>query len=179
MKSLRDDYDSCEEKAKMLTDNHMYKGRRGPTRKRFLQEGIENEDNRHLTARDKFRVDTFAVISDSPSVELERRKEAYAGFHERFQVFFQLRWFSSEKIRHLAANLQKAYSSDSEEDFPDEMVRFSGYQNQTDENVSTPVKLLRDIRESDIVDAYSNVEIALTWASAGGKRAFAPPENWN
>jgi len=48
-----------------------------------------------------------------------------------------------------------------------------------DENVSMSVKLLRHIRESDIVDAYSNVEIALTWASAGGKRAFAPPENWN
>ena len=139
MKSLRDDYDSCEEEAKMLTDNHMYKDRCGPKRKRFLQEGIENEDNWRLTARDKFRVDTFAVILDSLSAELERRKQDYAGFHERFQVFLQLRWLSSDKIRHLAANLQKAYSSVSE-DFPDEMVRFSGHLNQMDENVSTPEK---------------------------------------
>ena len=28
VKSLRDDYDSCEEEVKMLTDNHMYKDRR-------------------------------------------------------------------------------------------------------------------------------------------------------
>ena len=87
VKSLRDDYDSCEEEAKMLTDNHMFKDRRGPTRKRFLLEGIENEDNPRLTARDKFRVDTFAVILDSLRADLERRKQAYAGFHEKFQVF--------------------------------------------------------------------------------------------
>ena len=52
-----------------------------------MREGIENEDNRRLTARDKFRVDTFAVILDSLRAELERRKQAYAEFHERFQVF--------------------------------------------------------------------------------------------
>jgi len=88
VKSLRDDYDSCEEEAKMLTDSRMYKDRRGPKRKRFLREGTENEDHRHLTARDKFRVDTFAIILDSLSAELERRKQAYAGFHERLQIFF-------------------------------------------------------------------------------------------
>ena len=85
MKSLSDDYDSCEEEAKMLTDNHMYKDIRGPKRK--VGGGIENGDVRSLTARDKLRVDTFAVILDSLSAELERRKQAYAGFHERFQVF--------------------------------------------------------------------------------------------
>jgi len=68
---------------------------------------------------------------------------------------------SSDKIRHLAADLQKAYSSDLEEYFPDEMVRFSSHLNHMDENVSTPEKLLRHIRESDIVDAYPNVKIAL------------------
>jgi len=53
-----------------------------------------------------------------------------------------LRWLSSSgKIRNLAANLQKAYTLDLEEDFPDEMVRFSGHLKQMDENVFTPVGL--------------------------------------
>jgi len=75
--------------------------------------------------------------------------------------------------------LQKAYSSDLEEDFPDIMVRFSGHLNQMGENVSTSVKLLRQIRESDIVDAYPNVEIALRLyftipvANTDGERSFS------
>ena len=66
-----------------------------------------------------------------------------------------------------------------EEDIPDEMVRFSGRLNQMDANVSTPVKLLRHIRESDIVDAYLNVEIALRLyltlpvANTEGERSFS------
>ena len=66
-----------------------------------------------------------------------------------------------------------------EENFPDEMVRFSGRLNQMDENVSRPVKLLRHIRESDIVDAYPNVEIALRLyitlpvANTEGERSFS------
>jgi len=59
------------------------------------------------------------------------------------------------------------------------MVRFSGRLNQMDANVSTPVKLLRHIRESDIVDAYLNVEIALRLyltlpvANTEGERSFS------
>jgi len=52
-------------------------------------------------------------------------------------------------IHRLAANLQNAYSSDSE-DFTDEMVRFSGHLNQMDEDVSTLIKLLRHIRWSSL-----------------------------
>jgi len=61
----------------MLADNHMYKDRRGPKRNRLLQESTENEDDGQLTARNKFRVDTFTVISDSLNAELERRKQIY------------------------------------------------------------------------------------------------------
>jgi len=48
-----------------------------------------------------------------------------------------------------------------------------------DINVSTPVKLLRHIRESDIVDAYPNIEIALRLyltlpvANTEGERSFS------
>jgi len=88
VKSLRDDYDSCEEDAEMFTDNHMYKDRCGPQWKQFLQEGIENEDNnRRLTARDKFRVDTFAVILDSLSAELNAESKPMQGFMKGFKLF--------------------------------------------------------------------------------------------
>jgi len=120
----------------------MFKDRRGPKPNCFLQEITENQDNRPLIARDKFRVDTFTVIWDSISAEIERRDQTYTIFNERFQVVFHLRWLSSSgKIRNLAANLQKAYTLDLEEDFPDEMVRFSGHLKQMDENVFTPVGL--------------------------------------
>ena len=45
--SLWDDYDSCEKEAEMLTDNLMHNDK--PKRKRFLQEGIENEDDKDIS----------------------------------------------------------------------------------------------------------------------------------
>jgi len=78
-------------------------------------------------------------------------------FNKTFQVFFQLRCLSSDKIHYLAANLQKIYSLGLKQRFTEGIVHFSGYLNSMAENVSTRVKLLRHIRESDIVDPYPNL----------------------
>jgi len=59
------------------------------------------------------------------------------------------------------------------------MIRFSSRLNQMDENVSMPVKLLRRIREWDVVDAHPKVEIALRLyfilpvAKTEGERSFS------
>jgi len=57
---------------------------------------------------------------------------------------------------------------------------FSGHLNQKDVNLSTPVKLLQHIRESDIVDAYPKVKAALSLyltlpvANTERERSFLP-----
>jgi len=135
----------------MLTDNHIHEDSRVPKRKWFWKEGIENEDNRHLTARDKLRVDTYILVFDSLIAEHANlcrvRKSKPTQLLLKVSIFLPIKLPLLWQVRHLESNFWKVSSLDFEEDFCDLLVRFSGYLNQMDAHDFTPIKLLRHILE--------------------------------
>jgi hypothetical protein len=144
-----------------VVENHTYEEPWRVQRKCvFDEQTTEKEVN--LTSRESFRVRTFLVILDSIIIELSiRKKVLYTALQEVFGILFDFRTVSNETIQQFSSNLQKLYSSDLEECFPTELIHFAGYISNINKDLSSPLKMLKHIRESGIGDVFSNMGIAV------------------
>jgi len=145
------------------------------TRKRFDDESMDNTDpSLNLSPSNKFRNQTFYVIIDRITAEMEKRQAAYATLYERFN-FLVDRSLSSDETVSKAKALVEIYPSDLEEAFIDEFLLFS--QMSTDRKSVT--EMIRAQIDDKLVTSFPNVNIAfriylsIFGTSSEGERSFS------
>lgn len=191
--SLRDDYNSYEEKGKDLSQIDMYvldEGtKRRPKRKRRPDEAEDNEPL--FSGREDLKINTFNVIIDRLHEELRKRSEVYFDLNEKFGFLSCISSISNEEIKKNATVLMEKYNSDLDDDFGDECVQFKSfveglfdeYADNDDKNLeiqrNVPLEYLRLIREKRLTATFPNMDTALRilmcimTSNASGERSFS------
>lgn len=172
--NIRDRYDNYEERAKQLCGQKEYKtsNTRKIKRKRQFEESVENEVA--LDGEEEFKINVFYVIVDRLCSELSRRRSAYEDFFTRFDCFHNLCSLSDEILTNKAKILINCYPSDLEESLINELIHFRIYLSSSDIGVNDtarsvvypriprgPRELLKFINQSDLLDVFPNITIAL------------------
>jgi hypothetical protein len=167
---------SHEEEAKLLVANSNYKEVRSRKRKR----GAEEPDTENvLDYRERFRTSTYLAILDCLSVQLTARREAYGRIQQKFGFLFQMSAISNGQLRESARRLQGQFPKDLDCTFEDEVVQLAAYLGQLSHDISSPLSILKHIRDNNITDTFPNVDIALRLYStlpvsnAEGERSFS------
>lgn len=110
-----EEFDLIEEKAKKKRVSGLSDYSEIESRKRkhkvSMNDGSAIDAIDQMSARDKFKTQTFYVIIDKLVVEMEKRKKAYLRLDERFN-FLADESLKDEKIKIKANNLVEAYKTD-------------------------------------------------------------------
>lgn len=114
----------------------------------------ENKDNEVVfSARDNLIINTYYVILDKLSFELNKRKSAYDELVKKFFFILKLHDFTPVKVKENAEVLQKAYPNDLAPSFINECVQFQGYMKNIKEKLTT-IQMLQLKRENDLTCVY-------------------------
>ena len=154
-------------------------------RKRQGNDGPAEE--RVLTGRDRFRLQTFLPMLDKLFQALDSRIAAYKVVSERFGFMTSFQEMTAAMIVRDATALQQHYENDLEENFPEEFEHISIFMKEVNlkddegEPVESPsVKMLYKIPiDKKLVSTFSNVEVAmriylsLMVSNATGERTFS------
>ncbi|XP_050065317.1 zinc finger MYM-type protein 1-like [Aphis gossypii] len=124
-----EEFDLFEEKAKIkvsgLSDYSELESRKRKY-KVSVYDGSAIDAVDQMSARDKFKIQTFYVIIDKLIVEMEKRKKAYLRLDERFN-FLTNDNLKDEEIKIKANNLVEAYKTDLESAFVNEFLIFKSF----------------------------------------------------
>ncbi|ROL53437.1 C-type lectin domain family 4 member F [Anabarilius grahami] len=93
-------------------------------RKRKKQVDESTEPDYERSGRDKFKTTVFIAIIDRLIAELDRRYHSYRDIQQTFGFLSEIPSTPLQDLRTGAANLQKKYAGDLEEDFVDEIGQF-------------------------------------------------------
>lgn len=186
--SLRDNYDSYEEKGIELSKTKVYalddeETKRRPKRKIRPDEAKGQDDETSFSGKEDLKINTFNVVIDRLHAELKKRSEVYFGFNEKFGFLNCLSSTSNEEIRKHASVLTKRYQTDIDDDFSEECVQFKSFaeglcddnndkelnpDDNTHNNMMTympkrnfPLEYLQLIREKRLTTAFPNMDTAL------------------
>ena len=187
MEVLREDFDEMEAQAKELSgiDNYTQDVKRVPRRNRRHDEGAP-EDVR--SPRDKFRQDTFLVITDTLIAELNRRMSAYSDIADQFAVFRECLDHEGKGIHVAAERLVTVYENDLEKDIVDEFIQFHKLlKTDLGKPVVEPhksgdcveLRMHRLITGANLQSLFPNIEIALgiylclMVTNCSGERSFS------
>lgn len=176
--SMRDQYDSYEERGKKYTKEVIYKKdqERKKQRKRQFDEGDGCEVK--LDGKNDFRINVFIKILDSLNQELEHRVQVYSEIEKVFGFLSNIQTMDDADIRINSNLLQNLYPQDLDESFMEEMVQFKYFIKDFDQ-VSNVKDSLKFIREKNLVTMFPNIEIAarifltLPITNASGERSFS------
>lgn len=130
-----------------------------------------------LTGREKNTVNVFYVIIDRLVAELDWRYEAYNSLKQSFGFLNKIHFLTSQELRSAAAQLQKKYSTDIQEDFGDEIVQFKEF--ITNKGSKCVKDMLQLIRNMKLLSAFPNMDIAfriyltLPVSNCSGERSFS------
>ncbi|XP_048010458.1 uncharacterized protein LOC125244414 [Megalobrama amblycephala] len=108
-------------------------------RKRKNQADESNEPDYEQSGCEKFKTTVFIAIIDHLIAELDRRYHSYRDIQQTFGFLSEIPSIPLQDLRTGAANLQKKYAGDLEEDFVDEIGQFRQF---IKENKDTSAKAL-------------------------------------
>lgn len=150
---VRENLDAYETEAKELVDEMTYSIQREKTISRRLDPKSETEC--HLSPKESFRIRCHNVICDALIVQLHKRMEAYSNLEQKFGFLYNTE-LSIPEILMAAEKFQKCYSTDIDDNFPDEFLHFGPFLKQQ----SSPVECLKKIKALNISHTFPNVEMA-------------------
>jgi len=172
-----ENFDLFEEKAKKrvsgLSDYSEIESRKRK-HKVSINDGNAINAVDQMSARDKFKTQTFYVIIDKLIVEMEKRKKAYLKLDGRFN-FLTDESLKDEEIKIKANNLVEAYKSDLESSFVNEFLIFKSFR---ETGMSVNDMLIKQIN-TKMVTSFPNVNIAfriylsIFGTSCEGERSFS------
>ncbi|XP_033229155.1 zinc finger MYM-type protein 1-like [Belonocnema kinseyi] len=156
----RNEFYSFERKALQISATQLYASdfSRKKIRKLRVDETIDSEVQ--FSGRNVFRVNTFNVILDKLSTELEERCAKYQVIYENFAIITQFDKLESSEIRAKSKLLREIYHSDFESSLDDEFVHFYAFCHDKQIQQKSPLELLRYLRGNDLSCVFPNVEIA-------------------
>lgn len=175
VQNLRNDFSKFEEKAKSLSprinSDYTDKSTRCVTKK--LADGELQEEN--LRGSDKFRIQTYYVIIDKLSTELEKRSTAYNYVVNLFGFLTKLLTIDDDTLEASTKKLVEAYHQDLSSDLYYELKQFTALlkrqkkglfscrstqnEKEKDEFVS-PLKILNWMVDSEMVPVFPYVYVA-------------------
>ncbi|XP_028394506.1 uncharacterized protein LOC114518702 [Dendronephthya gigantea] len=180
VEQLREDFDDYEKKGAEKCGHSEYADSSRRTRQRNQRIFLGDEgpaENTVLRAGVKFRVEVFYTIIDHICAALKQRIDGYKTVSERFGFLSQLSSMCNEDVKAAARNLAKAYPDDLEETFPNELVQFTNYffeplqpgarvrkmrvPQEEDEKRSVELLMFLSLKENELSETFTNVEIAL------------------
>ncbi|XDV19134.1 hypothetical protein PO909_024682, partial [Leuciscus waleckii] len=176
--SLREDFDKFESDAKNMSPSlsQDYKVDTQRHRKRKKQADESSEPDYVRSGREKFKTAVFIAIIDRLVAELDRRYHSYKGIQQTFGFLNEITSIPLQDLRIGAANLQKKYAGDLEEDFVDEIGQFRQFLKEKEDTSGR--SLLQFIRARKLQSVFPNVDIALRLfmtlpvTNASGERFF-------
>lgn len=124
--SLREDFDKFESDAKNMSPSlsQDYKVDTQRHRKRKKQADESSEPDYVRSGGKKFKTAVFIAVIDRLVAELDRRYHSYKGIQQTFGFLNEIPSIPLQDLHIGAANLQKKYAGDLEEDFVDEIGQF-------------------------------------------------------
>lgn len=152
--SVRENLNEYEEEAKLLVNGETYSIKRKKQISKRLDSNCDTEC--HLSPKEAFRVNCHNIICDSLLVQLHKRMEAYSKLEQKFGFLSNCHMSIPDKSA-ASKQFQRCYSSDIDENFPDEFEQFSPFLRQ----YNSPLDCLKQIRKLNISHTFPNTEIAL------------------
>lgn len=170
IEGLRSRFDFYEAEGKKLSQKQTYDydSKRHGKRKKFYDE--EKGNDTVFDGKSNMRVNSFLVIINQLTVELEKRAVSYSELDHLFGFLYNIFALSNDDIRKSAKNLKDFYSADLDDDFMEECVYFRDFvvsinmdenKNQQKNFSPSPKVLLKIIREKNVVATFPNVDTAL------------------
>lgn len=103
------------------------------------------------------------MIIDNLVIQLQKRRDAYKQFHDKFAFLTDTTSSTSfDGGKRSAENLIASYPEDIEADFIQEFVHFREHVEVNErKDLTTPIKLLKWLRQEGLQSVYPNVDIAL------------------
>ncbi|XP_071744164.1 uncharacterized protein [Lepeophtheirus salmonis] len=111
------------------------------------------------SSRDRFRAIVFIAAIDRLLDEMDRRYHSYTHVQHTFGFLNNIPSISTSDICSGAADLQRKYSGDLEEDFVDEIGQLREF--NKGQNDTSAMSLLNHIRGKRLESVFPNVDIAL------------------
>ncbi|KAG8451982.1 hypothetical protein GDO86_003968 [Hymenochirus boettgeri] len=161
LQETRDGYDRFEKEAKDMSGLEEYKGATERERKIKLPFDVSHKGQVIQTPKDKFRVNTFLVMLDRLTSELQKRAEAYQQLSEQFSFFEKIANLDIYTVITYATNLCKVYANDLQDNLSDECLHLSSYLKSTGMVHFTIPHLLQIIVTDSLKVIYPNIHVAL------------------
>lgn len=176
---LRDEFDVFEDQAKAMspTVSETYKQDTQRQRKRKTHVGESATPEVHLSGRERFSSGVFLVVMDRLLAELDRRFQSYNDLNSTFGFLNNISTLSAEHLHKKAADLQKRYHTDLENEFCEEIIQFKEF--ICHDEPSSARELLLCIKKRKLQTIFPNVDVALRLyltlpvTNASGERSFS------
>ena len=121
--SQRDLFDEYEEKANEKVEAQ-YSDDCNRFRKRKRHHADGDAEEVVLLGKDKFRIETYLLILDKLSAELNRRMRAYGKIQSLFGFLVEFPSKTDDELRHATETFRENYPDDIDIHFQEEMVHF-------------------------------------------------------
>lgn len=190
---LRDEYDLYERKGQELSKivSYTFDMKKKRTSK-VLPGEIGSDFVTGLSGKEDMKINTFYIVIDKLTTELDKRSEVYLNLFKRFGFLDDLLSLSNDEIRSKASALARIYQSDIGDDIAEECVHFKEFIKdidifETDEiNIgkekkvkNIPLEYLKLIREQHLTTLFPNLDTTLRiltcmmTSNASGERSFS------
>lgn len=193
VQSLRERYDHYEQKGMELIKsevaNYEVDTKRRRTRKRMPDESKDtnSDTSSRFDGRQDMIVNTFFVVIDNITQELQNRSTIYFDQNAIFGVFYNLYKLNDEEVRQQAYALVNKYSSDLTPELGEELIHFKTFVKEAaaeaiDESTKDhhlPGNFLKFIRQKQLTTLFPNIDTALKillcmmTTNASGERSFS------
>lgn len=162
----RNNFDHFETEAKKISNITKYEKDSKRNRKiKALSDESRSSEEVKMDGRENLRINAFLVIIDNLVDQLQMRREAYKQFHDKFAFLTDTVSISSSSFadsKKSAEELIASYPEDIEADFIQEFIHFREHVEVNEEkDLTTPIQLLKWLRQEGMQSIYPNVDIAL------------------
>ncbi|KAF0714401.1 zinc finger MYM-type protein 1-like, partial [Aphis craccivora] len=162
VKSVREMFQTYEDAAKeKFIDCNKIPEFENKLRRRKKHFDESNDPGHTFDSQNNFKINTFYVICDNLTVELNKRKSAYDSIISKYSFILKIYELDPSKIREDANKLRTIYKQDLDESFENECVHFQSVLKLTTNPPKTLLDMSKFIKEKQLVTIFPYVDVAL------------------
>ncbi|KAL4101031.1 hypothetical protein QTP88_021052 [Uroleucon formosanum] len=151
-------YDAAKEKFIDCNKIPEFENKQRKRKKHFDE---SNDPGHTFDSQNNFKINTFYVICDNLTVELNKRKSAYDSIISKYSFILKIYELDPSEIREDAKKLRTIYKQDLYESFENECVHFQSVLKLTTNPPKTLLDMSKFIKEKQFVTIFPYVDVAL------------------
>ncbi|KAL4141603.1 hypothetical protein QTP88_004219 [Uroleucon formosanum] len=151
-------YDAAKEKFIDCNKIPEFENKQRKRKKHFDE---SNDPGHTFDSQNNFKINTFYVICDNLTVELNKRKSAYDSIISKYSFILKIYELDPSEIREDAKKLRTIYKQDLDESFENECVHFQSVLKLTTNPPKTLLDMSKFIKEKQFVTIFPYVDVAL------------------